>query len=233
MKKNLAICLLLLASSSAVAVDGVIGISQACVSTGCLAGDAPGFPVTINFAGSYRLTSNLFNANTDITTITINANAVTLDLNGFRVGGINVCSFVTSLGGAVSCTNSGTGIGIDINSNSVVVENGHIMSIGSDCISTDDTINVSLSNLSIEQCGSNGISSLSGSQIDNVRIRLSNANGILAGFSATQVSNSYINGNGQSGQLGGSCSNTTFTFNNSDTICTPLSPNFCAADSSC
>ena len=44
----------------ALAVDGVLEINQACAeSTGCFAGDSPGFPVTIQDPGSYRLTGAL------------------------------------------------------------------------------------------------------------------------------------------------------------------------------
>lgn len=47
-------------ATPAFAVDGVLEINQTCaVQTGCFSGDTPGFPVTINATGSYRLTSNL------------------------------------------------------------------------------------------------------------------------------------------------------------------------------
>jgi hypothetical protein len=69
----------------ALAVDGVREINQDCaVSTGCVAGDTGGFPVSIGAAGSYRLTSDLaVPAGAD--GIRIEANDVSLDLNGFTV----------------------------------------------------------------------------------------------------------------------------------------------------
>jgi len=234
MRKFLLITSLTLASwaPSALAVDGVIEINQTCVASGCFASDDPGFPITIGTIGSYRLTSSLFNANVDINTIEINATGVTLDLNGFRVAGFNICSSDTN-GGPVTCLNSGSGIGIDINADGAAVENGHIGSIGDDCISSTGFFNARISNLTIDQCGSDGIESFSGSRIDNVTIRNSSSFGISAGFSATLVTNSFINGNGDAGQSGGVCSNNIYFFNNGNTVCLPLSPNNCSATSSC
>ncbi len=51
--------LILALATSAFATDGVLEINQTCaVQTGCFAGDTAGFPVEIDVAGSYRLTSN-------------------------------------------------------------------------------------------------------------------------------------------------------------------------------
>ena len=52
--------LLAAASTNLYAVDGVILIDQKTALAGKVtAGDAPGFPVTISQAGSYKLSSNL------------------------------------------------------------------------------------------------------------------------------------------------------------------------------
>lgn len=80
-------CALLLGvlSAPAAAVDGVLEINQTCaVQTGCFAGDAPGFPVTITARGSYRLTSAL---STTGTAVEVTNDLVTLDLNGFYLSG--------------------------------------------------------------------------------------------------------------------------------------------------
>jgi hypothetical protein len=58
------VCLAVLAAPVARAGDGVIEISQSCALavSGCFAGDAPGFPITITAAAparSFRLTSDL------------------------------------------------------------------------------------------------------------------------------------------------------------------------------
>jgi hypothetical protein len=66
-------------------VDGVIEINQTrALAGGVTPGDAAGFPVTISQPGSYRLTGNLdVPGNRD--GVQIEANDVTLDLNGFTM----------------------------------------------------------------------------------------------------------------------------------------------------
>jgi hypothetical protein len=82
--RALSIVAALLLAGPAWAVDGVIEVNQAkALAGGVTAGDLAGFPVTIDAAGSYRLTSNLTTASGDA--IEIKASYVTLDLNGFKV----------------------------------------------------------------------------------------------------------------------------------------------------
>ncbi len=77
----------LMHSGPAFAVDGVLEINQARVGVGGItAGDQPGFPVSINTGGSYKLTSDL-TAPAGFEGIYISAENVTLDLNGFTLFG--------------------------------------------------------------------------------------------------------------------------------------------------
>jgi len=78
---------LLAAIRPAAAVDGVIEINQSrALAGGITGGDFPGYPITINAPGSYRLTGNLQGAlNNDA--IDIVSDDVTLDLNGFTLTG--------------------------------------------------------------------------------------------------------------------------------------------------
>ena len=99
----------LAAAAPAVAVDGVIEISQARALAG-LPGDSPGFPVTIG-GGSYRLTSNLVVADEGLDAIVVQAANVTIDLNGFSIVGPTVCAG-TPPGHACSPENA-TSAGID------------------------------------------------------------------------------------------------------------------------
>ena len=111
--------------------DGVREINQACVATGCFAGDLEGFPVTISETGSYRLTGNL-----DVTgeasvvkAIVVTANHVSLDLNGFRILGPRVC---TAIGSALDCVpdQDVEGIGIDgATAEGVTVQNGSVVGV--------------------------------------------------------------------------------------------------------
>ncbi len=69
---------------AALASDGVLEIDQSCAATGCFASDAPGWPITLAKAGSYRLTSPL-----DVYVaggaIEILEDGTTVDLNGFAI----------------------------------------------------------------------------------------------------------------------------------------------------
>jgi len=114
-----------LGATGASAVDGVLEISQACVSVGCFPGDVPGFPVTIGAdATSYRLTSDLDTSpNTDVTAVVVTAPNTSLDLNGFSILGPATC---TGAGSTLSCS-GGTGVGISaINDEGFNIENGGV-----------------------------------------------------------------------------------------------------------
>lgn len=101
----------LLLSSPATAVDGVIEINQARAEAGGVtASDTPGFPVTLDAAGSYRLTGNLTNPSQTVNTIEMRASLISLDLNGFTIGGPAVCAF-GALG--TTCNSFGTAVLIE------------------------------------------------------------------------------------------------------------------------
>src|SRR5437588_2480577 len=91
------------------AVDGVILIDQNRALAGNVTpGDAPGFPVTISVAGSYRLSGNLTVPDANTTAIEVTADSVTIDLNGFSIIGPTVCT-----GSPVtSCSPVGQGRGV-------------------------------------------------------------------------------------------------------------------------
>ncbi|MEM9175511.1 MAG: right-handed parallel beta-helix repeat-containing protein [Myxococcota bacterium] len=87
--------LLVLLPFAASAAPGQLEINATCaVQTGCFAGDAPGYPVTISAPGAYRLTSSL--VQTEVLGISnaangieIVADGVDLDLAGFTIGCAN------------------------------------------------------------------------------------------------------------------------------------------------
>jgi hypothetical protein len=92
------------------AVDAVIEINQTCAAAGCFGGGAPGFPVTITEAGSYRLTSNLDVSSppdpANTSAIQIRVSGTTIDLNGFTIPGITACT-------SAVCKSTGSGHGVD------------------------------------------------------------------------------------------------------------------------
>ncbi len=79
----------LLLPVSSTADPGVLEINQACaVGNGCFPGDAPGFPVLITSAGSYRLTGNL-----DLTGESLNVSAISVATSQWLIVSLNLGGF--------------------------------------------------------------------------------------------------------------------------------------------
>lgn len=109
---------LLTQPGAAMAVDGVIEINQASALAGDITGgDSPGFPVTLDTAGSYRLTGNLSVADPDTHAIEVTDDSVSIDLNGFRILGPG---------------SAGSGVGVLSSDESTTVRNGTIVDMGDD-----------------------------------------------------------------------------------------------------
>ncbi len=173
------------------AVDGVIEINQAkALVGGVTATDTAGYPVTIDFSGSYRLTGNLVvpDENTDAVWIASSAEDVSLDLNGFSILGPQLSGsgrgIVGTGGGRLQVSNGGiTGVGstaIYVSSgthalvDSVVLRNtgGHGMS----CTSSD----CSLSHSVIQQVAFNGMDCSFGTcQVTDNQFRFIGLRGII------------------------------------------------------
>jgi hypothetical protein len=124
----LTLLLLLALALPAFAVDGVLEINDARAQTGSLTpGDSPGYPVTIDRAGSYRLTGDLFVSGTNTTVVEITADDVTLDLNGFSIR----CLFLFT-----PCAGNGTGVGVNGSGmKNVTIVNGTVRDMASAGIS--------------------------------------------------------------------------------------------------
>lgn len=120
---------LLLSARSVLAVDGVIEINQArALEGGVTPTDAPGFPVTVDRSGSYRLTSDLdVRGQTNPqhrTGIQITADDVTIDLNGFAILGPADCR-------PCAVTGSGSGVKTDLGQHhNVSVADGTVRGMG-------------------------------------------------------------------------------------------------------
>jgi hypothetical protein len=125
---RLGTCLALLAlASSAFATDGVIEINAARAAAGGVTpGDTPGFPVEIFTRGNFRLTSDLVVPAGASAGIAVYAAGTRIDLNGFTISSTTTCS-----GTPLSCSPSGTGIGIDASAaEAVLVRNGRVTGFG-------------------------------------------------------------------------------------------------------
>ena len=166
-------CFLLLIAGSAKAVDGVIEINQArALAGGVTELDTPGFPVTISSPGSYRLTGNLALSSANDTGIFIDAPDVNIDLNGFAIQGVSVCTGVpvTSCTPVATGADHGYGVGRSFTNtiDNVTVRNGTIRGMGASGISLGryaHVINVrSIGNVGL------GIGVLSGSLIKDCTV---------------------------------------------------------------
>ena len=151
---------------------GVVFVAVSAEAIGPTKLKQPGlFPITISKPGSYILVTNLTLPNANTTAILVQADNVTIDLNGFSILGPTVCSGKP----VTSCTPTGSGIGIDA--------------------PTAD--NTTVLNGTVQGMGSNGIRIFQGmnGRVDRVTAR---SNG-HTGIEASMVLNSFAISNGSSG----------------------------------
>jgi hypothetical protein len=153
----------------------------------------PGFPVSIVASGSYRLTSNLIAPNANTTLVSITGSGVSLDLNGFMIRG------VSAYGGAptATCTNPGSGEGVNGTGGDVVVSNGHVIGTGSTGVNLAGP-NSRVERVTVEDCCGNGIAIGIGSLAHESVVARNFLNGIIAG-AASRVSACIAFDNGASG----------------------------------
>ncbi len=195
--------LCLLQAGDALAGDGVIEINQAkALAGGVTPADAPGFPVTIDARGSYRLTSDLQVPGSTCATpcpgcpdptgdpiilITGAGSFSALDLNGFSL--IGPGSACVGTGAALDCTNNGqfpdcvdggTADGIDAEqAHGVSIRNGSVLRMKGRGIIT--THQASIDHVRVRDCTSDGISTAFHSVISNVRSQNNAGTGIQIG----------------------------------------------------
>ncbi len=169
-----ALALLAGAAPRAEAFEGRVQISSA--------------PYTISASGSYVLTRNL-SVTAAQTAITVTADFVAIDLNGFSITGPNSCSYAS---GAVTCTASSVGLGIDATARQGVwVRNGRIRGTGAAALRLGDGARVE--GLLVSDAGGHGIhtgrdASVVGNTVENV-----DGSGIVTSGSSRIVDN-RVNG---------------------------------------
>jgi hypothetical protein len=179
-------------------VDGTILINQAsALAGGVTPGDTPGFPVEIRVPGSYKLSSNLIVPNENTTAILIEADNVSIDLNGFSIIGPTVCNGAP-FKPTTSCAPVGGGAGIGSGaSNGISISNGTIRGMG------DSEIILGGSGLRIDRLntignGNEGIE-VSGATVTNCTSLFNRSVGIS--FGGMAIGN-YVSGNGNDGISG-------------------------------
>jgi hypothetical protein len=189
------VLLSLVAAHSARALEGVLQINQACaLSAGCFSGDAAGFPVTLVNPGSYQLVGNLTVPNENTTAIEINTNDATLDLNGFAIRGTTVCS---GTGPTLNCTPTGSGSGVNSNSNRLIVRNGMIGAMGNRGITLNGVDHL-VQEVVVSGNGGVGIRVGIRASVTNVISTLNGAQGILTS-TTSRVTDSVAQDNGSNG----------------------------------
>lgn len=169
---------------------GVLEIDQACaVVTGCFAGDAPGFPVTISAPGSYRLTSDLFSSDPDAVGIEGTARRVTLDLGGFTVSGPVSC---TGQGASVSCSPAGSGVGgIGVLfGHDAAIRNGRVRGFARYGVFTLDGARIR--DVDVESNGSAGVQVERRSLVISARIHRNADHGLRAGASVLFLDSAVV-----------------------------------------
>ncbi len=151
------------------------------------------FPIVITEPGSYRLRSNLVVPDANTSAIRLDADGVTIDLNGYSIVGPTVCAGVP-----VVCTGAGGGDGITSGSggNDVTVLNGTIRGMGNDGMNLGDRARVE--RVRATGNGNNGIGAY-GNSILSDNVAVSNGNyGIALGGSSV-VSRNTAFGNATTG----------------------------------
>jgi hypothetical protein len=153
------------------------------IAGGVTPGDAPYFPITISKPGSYKLTSNL-DVPFQVNAIVIDADNVTLDLNGFEIRSTGVCER-DLYSGVVSCNSQDAGTmknaysGIDINGTNAVIRNGTVSGFRG-----------------------HGVNGHGGTWLDGMRIRHNRHHGVSMSGAGNRVTDSDLQMNQGSGLYG-------------------------------
>lgn len=223
----------LVANSAAFAADGVFQISQTCASFGCFTGDSGGLPVTITQPGSYLLTSNVTANTAEEIVITVSADDVTINLNGFAILGPITCGgSPTACSAQSSSVNTGTGVrasGVE----RLTVHNGRVVGVGGYGIHVPGANSAAVYDVTLAENGRGGLVIQRGI-VHDVVSELNGGAGISTTFGTVHVRDSVVRGNlGFGLGAGGYCSGLVSENNTSGTNCIALGPNQCETPTSC
>ncbi|MBY6203511.1 hypothetical protein [Halomonas denitrificans] len=188
--------------------DGRFEIHQLCVPIGCFEGDAPGFPVTIDRSGSYRLTSNI--------EVPLGANGILIPPGSFEVsldfGGHALIGPTRCTGNLPSCDPLSVGEGIiAIDSGQLTVFNGAVTGFPENGIVAT---NLWLTDMRIAHNGLRGARVYGDGQIDSALFLNNGGTGAWTNTSFV-IRNSVFANNGGTGVSSGVCSGNSFRSNGS------------------
>ena len=195
------------------AVDGTIEINQLrAIAGGITATDTPGFPITLDAPGQYRLTGNIEQSSDAAAIFHVTSHDVRLDLNGFTVRGPNACSGTP----VTSCTYSGAPPAIEAFVDRLDVRNGRIVGAAGRGIVTGNDLRVD--DLEISESGSDGMNVAERLVATSLRLRSNLGSGLVA-FGGSIVRDSLAHANAGDGfSLSGVLSGCTATVNGSDGV---------------
>jgi hypothetical protein len=180
------------------------------VETGCFAGDDPGFPVTVNMSGSYRLTGSLDLSaeGVNVSGVAVSVPAVTIDLGGFHIAGPTSCS---GSGITIDCSPASTGVGsggVQFSSNATagVVQNGIVRNMTNFGVFSQAT-GLRVHDISaihngrdgIAENGQDGVDVNTGSVVDGVAAIGNGRNGINGQGTGSVVTRTSARHNGMKG----------------------------------
>lgn len=191
------VLLIFAGTASAQASDGRIELNQTCATAGgCVAGDAPGFPIRLGAGGSYLLTSNLTVPNENTHGIQIEANDVTIDFNGFTLAGPATVPITTHV-----CSLPGTGTGVfkpaAANGSGLTLRDGHIRGMGARGIDVNAAL-ARIDGMVLERNCGDGMFVGLGAIVTDTQARANGATGIRVG-DASRIKDSISDNNGETG----------------------------------
>jgi parallel beta-helix repeat protein len=158
---------------------------------GATPGDTAGFPVTLDTAGTYVLTGPLTVSDANTSAISVTADNVTIDLNGFKVAGPGSCSGWP----VTSCTPGGSGVGITSSGEATTVRDGIVRGFAANGVNLATANgNGRVQNVTAFHNGSTGIAVQENSTVQGCQA-VQNGNHGITGTGGVAVEHNQVHGN--------------------------------------
>lgn len=170
-----ALAVILWGAGPALAVDGVIEINQAlALAGGVTPADTPGFPVSIDSPGSYRLTGDLTVPDENTSGVLIFNDDVTLDLNGFSIIGPVSCTTAAPTSETICTPSGGVGVGISVSSKfeywNITIRNGTVRGMGDEGVKVEGNVGVRIEGVRAISNATHGIFIGTGANKDSAHV---------------------------------------------------------------